>query len=341
MDKTIRIRFVDFYHGFQLSNFWLYKWLESRGYTIDQISYPDYIVFSGFGDEHLQYNDCVKIFWTGECQTPDFNFTDYAIGFDLLSFSDRYFRYPLSMAYESAWERMTHKHEHVDYLLAKKTDFCSFVYSNGRAAEARVIFFHALDKVRHIHSGGKLLNNTGGRVEDKLAFEQAHRFSIAFENTQYPGYTTEKLIEAFAAGCVPIYFGDPEIEQFFNPKSFIHIRDINDIDTTIQKIIAIDNDPDLYRQYLSTPALLDSTLKEKTLAQLDAFMLHIFSQDKEQAKRFSRNYWGNRMIQERRRQVRSYHRSAYYIVRKCYMRYLYPIARRNAWLWTIVQKLTK
>lgn len=50
-------------------------------FEVVQCEDPDYIIYSGFGYEHLHY-DCIRIFFTGECQTPDFNECDYAIGVD-------------------------------------------------------------------------------------------------------------------------------------------------------------------------------------------------------------------------------------------------------------------
>ena len=65
---------------------------------------PDYIIYSGFGNDHLKY-DCIRIFFTGECITPDFNECDYAIGFDRLTFGDRYARIPLYNILQSLLSR--------------------------------------------------------------------------------------------------------------------------------------------------------------------------------------------------------------------------------------------
>lgn len=36
-----------------------------------------------------------------------------------------------------------------------------------------------------------------------------YKFCIAMENSISPGYVTEKVFDALAAGCVPVYFGSP------------------------------------------------------------------------------------------------------------------------------------
>lgn len=93
MNKVIKIKFVDFYAGFDKEHNEFIDVL-SDFYNVVQCEDPDYIIYSGFGNDHLKY-DCIRIFFTGECITPDFNECDYAIGFDRLTFGDRYARIPL------------------------------------------------------------------------------------------------------------------------------------------------------------------------------------------------------------------------------------------------------
>ena len=127
MKKTIKIKFVDFYPNFipNKSSLWACLW---ERYEVVLSDEPQWLVFSVFGNEHLKYNNCVKIFYTGENQTPDFNLCDYALGFDYMGFGDRYMRFPLWMLYTKDIGFMLHKHEHP--LIEQKTDFCSFVVSN-------------------------------------------------------------------------------------------------------------------------------------------------------------------------------------------------------------------
>ncbi len=50
---------------------------------------------------------------------------------------------------------------------------------------------------------------------------QRYRFSIIIENTQSPSYFTEKLLNCFATGTVPIYLGATEIDRFFDANGII------------------------------------------------------------------------------------------------------------------------
>ena len=77
------------------------------------------------------------------------------------------------------------------------------------------IFFNYL-----VSRGGRVLLKAIDAVETEWESPLA-----AFENTYAPGYTTEKIMDAFASGCVPIYYGDPLVVQDFNPDSFINAHD--------------------------------------------------------------------------------------------------------------------
>lgn len=342
MKKKIKIGFVDFPPAFVPAKHWMYRWLEAHGYEPELTDSPDYLVFSVFGEKHLRYTDCVKILITGECQTPDFNLCDYALGFDYLDFGDRYLRYPLFYTYNvPAFLQMEQKHLISDEQITAKKDFCAFVVSNGRGAEQRVRFFRALNAVRRVDSGGKLLNNIGAPVADKMAFQATHRFAIAFENATYPGYTTEKLVEAFAAGCIPIYYGDPCVTRDFNPHAFINCADFASFDEVVKRVVEIDDNPDLLRQYLRTPALNDPHLRERAQAEVDLFLENIFSQEKQHALRYNRTYWGGRVVRERQRERKAYEHTLYYLLCQFYMKTIYPIARRNKRLWYLTEWLMR
>ena len=86
--EKLKVNFVDFWSGFDKVNNDFYRILSEK-YEIEISDKPDYLFYSVFGYEHTKY-DCVRIFFTGECIVPDFNICDYAIGFDNITFGDRY-----------------------------------------------------------------------------------------------------------------------------------------------------------------------------------------------------------------------------------------------------------
>lgn len=125
------------------------------------------------------------------------------------------------------------------------------------------------------------MNNIGYRVHDKLGFIKDYKFNIAFESGSYPGYTTEKILEAMLANCLPIYWGNPLIYKDFNPRSFLNYSDFGSAEALIEEIIRVDNDDNLYRKYLSQPyynnnEVNDSIKPENVLRQFD----YIFQNDR-------------------------------------------------------------
>jgi Glycosyltransferase family 10 (fucosyltransferase) C-term len=52
--------------------------------------------------------------------------------------------------------------------------------------------------------------NYYGSVKNKIKTLMNYNFTIAFENTDHPGYITEKIIQAFIAGTIPLYWGGME-----------------------------------------------------------------------------------------------------------------------------------
>ena len=284
--KKIKIKYLDFWPGFKPEEDLLYQILtEIPDYDVEISNSPDYIVYSVFGYEHLEY-DCVRILYSGEEFCPDFNICDYGVGFEYLSFGDRYFRLPL--LYEPLYSKDYFHMMNRPTSLDKSRGFCSFVYSNAEADPIRTTFFKKLSNYKKIASGGKLLNNVGGPVENKLEFEKKYKFSMAFENVSHPGYISEKLLQSFAAGGIPIYWGDPKVTQMFNGKAFVNINDFESLDKAIEFITYLDCDDKEYEKMLNERPLLAGYEIESIKHEYELFVRKIFDQDLSQAKRTTR-----------------------------------------------------
>ena len=279
--REIKLKFVDFFSGFNKQDNEFLDVLNER-FEVVQCDDPDYIIYSGFGYDHLRY-DCIRIFFTGECITPNFNECDYAIAFDRLSFGDRYLRVPLYniFQYKPEFDALLSRPDFTIEDLKTKKGFCSFVVSNCFADDMRAVFFDKLSAYKKVSSGGRYRNNIGGAVADKKAFQAEHKFAIAFENTSYDGYCTEKLMEAFAAGTIPIYWGDPRVAEDFNPESFINAHDYNNYDEVVERVKQVDNDDALYLKMRNANPLF----KDNTENGLSDFLYHIMDQDYDKARR--------------------------------------------------------
>jgi hypothetical protein len=286
MKKEVRINFSDFYPGFEKTNNYFFKLLSSKYFvTIDEIT-PDFLIYSCFGNDFLKF-DCIRIFYSGENIIPDFNLCDYGIGFVHLSFEDRYIRFPNFLTYRSKFEKIK-KEGNENFPPERK--FCNFIYSNPSADPIRDQFYYLLSKYKKVDSAGKHLNNTllpvitHGWSEDKLKFMKDYKFSIAFENSSLPGYTTEKIVDAFLSGTIPIYWGDPTVSNDFNPAAFINCHSFKNFEKVVDEVIKIDHDESLFKKMINQPIFLKEP-EYFNLGYLLSFFSNIFEQPIEMARR--------------------------------------------------------
>lgn len=283
--KTIQIGYADCSHGgnYNAENAFFTKLLAQR-YKIEISEHPDYLFYSVYGNAHHNF-DGIRIFFTGENAVPNFNYCDYAFGFHHIEFEDRYMRLPLWRMYVKDLERALHRPKMGTEAVNRK--FCCMVVSNIKQTDGfREEFFEKLSAYRQVDSGGRYKNNVGGPVADKFEFQKDYKFSFAFENVAVRGYCTEKILESFSAGTIPIYYGDETVVQDFNPKAFINCHDYNSIDEVIEKIKQLDNDDEAYLQMLNEPVFVGGCLPEKYSDEaILKFLSHIVEQPLEKARR--------------------------------------------------------
>ena len=281
--KRIKVRYVDFWPGFEPEEQSWYRILSGE-YELVEDDKPDYIIDGGLGCHHLKY-DCIKILKLGENLVPDFNSFDYAIGYDFLTFGDRYVRIP-SYAFYDSYRALYNRALPSDDALLKR-GFCSFVVSNPVGDPIRELFFKRLSKYKKVDSGGKWMNNVGGPVKDKLGFCSNYKFNICFENSVSPGYTTEKLMQALAANTVPIYYGNPLVTEDFKSECMVCIKNEEDVEKAVDEIIRLDNDDDAYLMKCKSSCLVkeDHDYYDKMTLE---FFRHIFDQPLDKARRLNR-----------------------------------------------------
>ncbi|MCM1290313.1 MAG: glycosyltransferase family 10 [Prevotella sp.] len=257
--KDLTIKFVDFWPSFDVRNNKFVSALSDkfnvRVLDDDSDARPEMLFYSVYGTEHYNYPDCIKIYYTGENDVPDFNECDYALSFHQIDFDGRHLRYPLFMTYE------------VDRALvppiltdkaALKRGFCSLLMRNSQnCARERLDIIDAVNEYKSVAFGGPYRNNIGEQVpiDGKIDFIVNYKFNLALENSSIPGYVTEKIVESFAAPTVPIYWGAPDIDDDFNPESFINVANYPSLSAFITDLKDIDNDDNRYLKMLRAPRL--------------------------------------------------------------------------------------
>lgn len=256
---------------------------------------PDLVIFGPFGSEWRKYPEVPKVFYTGEnipsVMDPSVRLN---LTFEHLAEPDdgavrkNQIRFPLWMM-EIDWfgadlERI-HNPKPIPLAdcttvrasdLARKKKFCAFVVSNPKN-EIRNAAFHWLTQWRQVDSAGALFRNVdqlaasaagasgagaapicgggGGGELAKVEFLRDYKFCLVFENASAPGYTTEKLLHAKAAGCIPIYWGDPEVHRDFDLDGIIDARHIKSAKELIHLVREVDENDSEWLRRFSVPAL--------------------------------------------------------------------------------------
>ena len=96
-------------------------------------------------------------------------------------------------------------------------------------------------------------------------------FNLCPENGVYPGYVTEKIPEAFAAGCLPITFVDESVNVDFNPRAFINLAPM--AKNNFEGLGEILNSKSRLDSYAQEPLIV----KEPTLQDLKQFLKNVTS----------------------------------------------------------------
>ena len=251
---------------------------------------PDYLIYNVFPIKDRKYNDtnAIKIAIYTENLMPDLNSADYAIGQYHIIYLDRYFKYSVFL-----WENFTDIYKKREEVLKNpmRKKFCAAVISNCHA-KFRLDFIDKLSKYKKVDMGGKCKNNINERISNKIDFLSDYKFSIAMENSPGDGYISEKIVDSFLAGTIPIYYGDFLLDEYINPKSYILINGEKDIDQKIEYIKKIDNDDNLYKAILKEKPIFDDNFVNKIdVKEIKSFLKNIFNQDKNKAYRRDDNYY--------------------------------------------------
>ena len=216
----------------------------------------DVLITSCFGNRKTQYKDKKMIIlgYEKECSDMDYHLYQKALYITPFYFYNslcKFYNLPLFYLYRGfdLTEKLMKKRRK-----NKKTDFCLSIISN-KSSEKRNEYLKEIIKYKKVDNYGlfeknkedKLIERTtwyDPRLVDKI---RPYKFMIAFENECRENYNTEKILNAWLGNAIPIYFGDPNIEEFYNERAFINVNKLG-IDKAIEKIKDLDENDDLYNE---------------------------------------------------------------------------------------------
>lgn len=291
MNNSLNIYFTDFWPDWKHENFIL-KILDEFNINYNITPYnPDILFYSIFGDNQLNYS-CKKIMYTGE-EIINYPYNDiiknriqraldnanYTISF--MPTNNKNFYLPIWIMH------CLHDSNHIPNLINKTkhnnfTHTASFIVSND-VNLLRNMAFKEFSKYFDIQSYGKVFNNNKSLSnynkfdyhrlnKEHFLLENTHKFDICYENHMHPKYITEKIMDAFLVGSIPIYWGPIKTNEWFNPKAYINTYQYNG--NYLKDILNINKNKSLFDDIYNEPVFTDYQ-KNKILSYIDEFKHHL------------------------------------------------------------------
>ena len=100
-----------------------------------------------------------------------------------------------------------------------------------------------------LHSFGACLNNMprSARSDSKIETLRRYKFCVAIENSEDRHYVSEKVYDAFVAGCVPIYFGAPNVLDYVpHADAIVDVRALGGTRGAAEEIAVLATDDEAY-----------------------------------------------------------------------------------------------
>jgi hypothetical protein len=193
------------------------------------------LVESIFGNHsYLKYKKWRStILFTGESEyfeMRDVAEFDCVLGFE--DTHDNFVKCPLFVIFLLTNPSILKEIENVDRPIPSDIppNHASIILSNGYHGKERLDFFNTIRQQMPVFSGGKYENNVAFVVPgsynsaEMVDFYKRGKFAITMENNDKPYYITEKLVNGLRAGVIPVYWGTSRVNEFFNPRRFLHLH---------------------------------------------------------------------------------------------------------------------
>jgi len=289
--KKLRICFTNFKdvpHDFFMVP--IEKVLGTEKYRVVKYYKPHVQLFSVFGNrKRISKSKALhKTFFTGE-NTNVHVYREYkgncisdvslSLGFDFIE-ADKYLRLPLWLLYY--FSPSNSKDEIKKILDAfkgqyKKNKFCALVASHDRNGIRKRIY-NDVTQIDSVDCPGNLLHNDDTMrnkyADNKAIYLQSYKFNICPENSNDPGYVTEKLFQSIYSGCIPIYNGwsrNPE-PDIVNPNIIMwyDTSDRENNQSVLHEIKKLHSNDRLYCSFAAQPFFCDIAV-DKIYAMLQEF----------------------------------------------------------------------
>jgi hypothetical protein len=148
--------------------------------------------------------------------------------------------------------------------VADKELFCCMIASNPEPH--RMLCVERLSTIERVDLFGPIAG-TPYRAS-KYDLLSRYRFNLCFENSIFPGYYTEKLLQAWVGGCLPLYYSDGWFKFDFNQKALVNRIAFRSIDEFVVHVASLHASRVAMNEIFAQPLLT----KRPTLDDAIAFL---------------------------------------------------------------------
>jgi hypothetical protein len=143
-----------------------------------------------------------------------------------------------------------------DHKVWEKSKLVSIVASNKRETIGHRLRHESISVAINKNYDLSVFGRGYNPIDYKLYALRDYAFSLTIENSKFDYYFTEKLIDTFMTGTVPIYWGCPSIGNFFNLDGMIIVDTLEDISRELSQLT-------MEKYYSMLPAIHDNFNKAK------------------------------------------------------------------------------
>jgi hypothetical protein len=305
--NAVRVSFVNFWILLEKDNWFLppiKSYLKAHGKSCKTVKHfkADIQFFSVYGsiDKLIRSKTKYKIFFTSEninentvlegCKQYERNCIDHvdlSMGYDYID-NKNYIRLPfwlLGFFTPLDTKDIIRKKLTEFNIVYKKTKFCALLARHDQLYNMRTDIFNLASKIGRVDCPSMLLHNDESLHtefnDNKYLYLRQYYFNICPENSNSPGYVTEKLFEALYSGCIPVYNGGgggregggPE-PGIINPGCFLWFEpgaENGDLITEMRKLYT---NEEYYASFKKRPVFLDTAV-DKIYYMLQQYAVRI------------------------------------------------------------------
>jgi hypothetical protein len=133
----------------------------------------------------------------------------------------------------------------------------------GNPEGLRINLFNSINRYKPVHGYGNMFNNS--LRQSKFDVLPDDKFCLCPENSIYDGYVTEKLLDAYAGGTLPIYSGTMSVDCDFHEGAYLNYMNTKDMSWFVTTIQAIDESKELYEAMYTKPLLWEEPSLDNAL----------------------------------------------------------------------------